>query len=304
MKEIVSSLLLVFTMLVCNAQNQECSFSEKYKIDSPAKLSVGLEDGDISVYSSNENTIKVNYIVKRDNEILNIDKEELLKHFDIDIKSTENSLKILSKPNKKEASKKWHDRMIVSYEITVPQKTSSYLYTVDGDVFTKGLHGIQKCKSSDGDIRLENIKGKVSAISSDGDISLLEIEGDSESKSSDGDIRLSNLKGDAIATTSDGHIKFSNINGALTATTSDGDLNGNILELRDNLSLTSSDGDIRVTIPNGLGIDLVLRGEEIDVKLKNFDGTIDDEYIQGKLNGGGIPVSISTSDGDLTLRFE
>ena len=102
--------------------------------------------------------------------------------------------------------------------------------------------------------------------------------------------------------TSDGNINFKDLSGSLSASTSDGNVSGNLVRLTEELSVRTSDGDIRITVPSRLGLDLDIKGESLHVPLNNFSGRSDEKRIQGKSNGGGIPVTMSTS-GDVTLTY-
>lgn len=268
MKKIISILLFTIIISFCSAQSQEYSFSEKYNVEVPAEISIDLEDGDISVFSSNEPDIRVYFIAKINKRLIKIDRVELEKHFTIEIKKSQNSINILSKPTRKENNKKWNERIILSFEVSVPNTTSCNLYTVDGNISVKDLQANQKCKTDDGDIHLLSIKGIVSAATEDGNVSFRDIEGE------------------------------------FTAVSYDGNMSGSLSVLTDNISIRTGDGDIKVTLPKGQGLDLNLRADEIDTSLTAFDGTISDEHIKGKLNGGGILINISSSDGDLSLDFK
>ena len=89
----------------------------------------------------------------------------------------------------------------------------------------------------------------------------------------------------------------------LLLVTSDGNIKGSVAKLQKRLSLRTGDGNITVTIPDKLGLNLDLRGTSIQTSLKNFSGTSKKELIQGKLNGGGIPVELRVSDGNVILNY-
>jgi len=264
------SLILLFTIITtfCSAQSQEYSFSEKYNVDVPAKLSIVLEDGDISVFSSNEPGIRVNLIAKINKKLIKIDRIELEKHFTIEIKKSHNSIMIVSKPTQKENNKRWNNRIILSFEVIVPKTTSCGLYTVDGNISVKNLQANQKCRTVDGDIHLTNIRGIVSAITSDGNVSFKDIEGD------------------------------------FTAVSNNGNMSGSLSVLTEAISIKTLDGDIKVALPKGPGLNLDLSADKIDTNFDNFIGKIRGNYVKGELDGGGIPVNISTLDGDLRLDFK
>jgi DUF4097 and DUF4098 domain-containing protein YvlB len=74
--------------------------------------------------------------------------------------------------------------------------------------------------------------------------------------------------------------------------------------LTGSLQLETSGGNISANIPSGLGMDLDLSADHIDTKLQNFTGTSNKERINGQMNGGGIPVRISTYGGSIDLNYQ
>ena len=75
------------------------------------------------------------------------------------------------------------------------------------------------------------------------------------------------------------------------------------MELKKELSLKTSDGNIDVRVPGELGLDLDIKAESIDAPFKNFTGKFDKKFVRGQSNGGGIPVVLSTSGGSVTLSY-
>ena len=111
-------------------------------------------------------------------------------------------------------------------------------------------------------------------------------------------------EGPVDVNTSGGSITLDNIAGPVKAETSGGGISANITKLTGNLILETSGGSIRATIPSGLGLNLDLSADHIDTKLTNFSGTSKRDKINGQMNGGGIPVRISTSGGSITLDYK
>ena len=74
--------------------------------------------------------------------------------------------------------------------------------------------------------------------------------------------------------------------------------------LKDFVRINNSGGNINLRIPNK-SMDLKLNGGKIKTdKLNNFSGSVDDEEIKGKLNGGGIPVTVDAGSGRITLTLQ
>lgn len=176
--------------------------------------------------------------------------------------------------------------------------------TSDGDIEISHIEGDVEGRTSDGDVELQDITGNVYLITSDGDLTAEDVVGDLELRSSDGDIRLNQTQGRNILTTSDGSISFRDLKGSLKARTSDGQIRGNMLSLDASLELKTSDGNIAVTLPGSIGLDLLLRAETIRTQLDNFSGTSKDHLIEGRVNGGGRLVSLHASDGSVSLTYE
>ena len=316
--------LLVFCMLFVSAtyaQEVEHSFKETYDMSLPVQLMVYSSDGNIDVVSSQGNKIEVFYVARRNNKVLKVSREAVEEELILEVTHDKNSLKIVVKNRKEDFSFFSTDRIHVNFRIHVPKETLSDLKTSDGNISLVGLTGDQQCKTSDGNIRIANVQGNITGRTSDGDISVNEVKGsvgistsdgnvelnnivgDVTSSTSDGNIMLTNVEGNTSAKTSDGHITFKELSGSLTGSTTDGNIRGNFVQLKRQLTARTGDGNIDITIPDQLGLDLDINGESLHVPLNNFSGKSDERYIRGTSNGGGIPVKLSTSDGNVTLAY-
>lgn len=314
------SLIGLLFSITLNAQERDFSFQENYDMQNEAILKVKINDGFIDVYPSNSNTIQLNYIVKKRGHLVSMNRKELERHVDINLIHTDGRLEIEIRRNKNGYWKNWKERYHVSFEIMVPKSTSCDLKSSDGNIYLKGLEANQICKTSDGNIDFSFIKGNIKGTTSDGDIKAVDIIGYADLKTSDGDVKTKNIigecsfvtsdgnvniynvKGEIYAHTSDGNISFEDIKGSLKAETSDGHIRGSILELYEELDLSTSDGDIDVYIPEGLGLDLELRGERITVDLDDYRRTTNKKRFYGTVNDGGVLVSLSSHDGKISLK--
>lgn len=321
MKTTVSLLICYLVSISLSwSQNSDYSFKESYDLATPAKLKISSSDGNIEVVPGNVKKAEVLYIVTRNNKLLKIDRKELEKELTITVVQTGNSLDISVVYPKTEMFNK-KNLPQVNFKITVPKETSCDLQTSDGNVSLTGLSLSQQCRTSDGNVAISSVTGDVIGRTSDGNISVKQIsgtvevrtsdgnivaediKGNTQSVTSDGNIVLSKVSGDISISTSDGDIAFDNVSGSVKASSSDGNIRGNILELKKSLAVRTSDGNISVTIPDRLGLDLDIKGESLDVALNNFSGTSEEKYIHGKINGGGIPVTL-TSDGNISLNYK
>jgi hypothetical protein len=305
-----------------HAQEFEYSFREVYEMSLPAQLTVSSSDGNIKVVTSEGNEIEVFYIVTRDNKVLKIDRKDLEKELTLEVVHEKTRLHISVKHQNENWSFFSSDHIEVNFEIHAPRQTVSNLNTSDGNISLLGLTGDQQCKTSDGNISIKNVRGNITGRTSDGNIRVSEVRGsvgistsdgnieisdivgDVRSSTSDGNIVISDVQGNTSSKTSDGHITFKELSGSFTGITSDGNIRGNFVQLKQELTVRTGDGNINITIPDRLGLDLDISGESLHIPFDNFSGRSDDKVIRGTANGGGIPVKLSASDGNVTLAYQ
>lgn len=338
MKSINLLLALLFVSLVLRAQDFDHSFKETYSVSTPAQLSVSSSDGNIEVVPGSGNEMEVFFAVKKNGRLLDISRSQLEEELTLTIIKTGSSLDINVK-YPESWTMDWRNRLTVDFKIHTPVQTACDLKTSDGNISLRGLSSAQKAKTSDGNIKAwdingdlstvtsdgniqaEGVEGRLYAKTSDGNITVVRVNGSVESGTSDGDIRLTGVRGNVRTTTSDGNIDlqdvrgdhyahtsdgdifFQDLYGSLDASVSDGNIRGNIVELRTELRAKTSDGNIDISVPSGIGMDLYVKGESVNVPLQNFSGRSDDDIIDGKTNGGGVDVNLTTSDGRITLVY-
>ena len=342
MKTLISLLVCCFLFIShCKSQDSDYSFKESYTVSLPAKLSVSSSDGNIEVLPSDGKEIQVFYIVKRNNKLLSMDWKELeQKGISADVRHKGNSLEIDIRYPVSSWSFHFLDRIVIHLRILAPQETECRLSTSDGNISLQGLKsdqhiktndgnihvsqvtGIVAANSSDGNIEISKNNGAISASASDGNIRVKEIDGSADIQSgdgnleladiggsvkcraSDGNIELKNVRGDINVKTSDGNISFKDVSGSVKAQSGDGSIKGNILQLKNSLDVETGDGNIDIAIPDGLGLDLNIKGESLKVPLKDFSGESTENYIKGKIHGGGISVDLITNDGSIKLEYK
>jgi DUF4097 and DUF4098 domain-containing protein YvlB len=141
-------------------------------------------------------------------------------------------------------------------------------------------------KTSDGTIDISGLKASVNGKTSDGDIGLRDITGNLTVRTSDGNIRLVNIDGRIDARTSDGKIEAEvHSNEGISLRTSDGSLTLRLpADVHATLEAVTSDGRVHSEIP--------ITTTEIGRNSR----------IRGTINGGGEPIYLHTSDGDIRVE--
>ena len=315
------------------SSDKEYSFIQDYTVSSPLSLNLSTSGGNINTVARDGNGVEVAFIVKKRNQVVDISLEELKKLADVEIIQTDNSLTI----NIKRIQER---HLSVGFSVKTPVNSSCNLNTSGGNILLSAVNGKQDVNTSGGNIDFDKLTGTVTAntsggnigindskatfnaSTSGGNISLNNIDGKLKVSTSGGNIHASNVKPELNAGTSGGNIDVSNaegpvdvntsggsikldkVAGSVKAETSGGSISATITKLSDKLDLETSGGDINVTIPSGLGLNLDLSADHIDTQLTNFTGTAKKDKINGQINGGGIPVHISTSGGSITLDYK
>jgi len=319
-KVIIFCLSLFFISSSIIAQNFDYSFKEVFKVNGETQLKLVTSDGFIHLNPYDGNTVEVYFIVKKNNHFIKIDRSELERELDLIVDQSGNRIEV-SVRQRNQNWRDWRNRLDVSFEVFAPKNTLGDLQTSDGSIDIGGFIGNQSCKTSDGNIEVYNIDGSVYAhtsdgnikarkingetefSTSDGDITVVSITGNTSCRTSDGDIYMENIEGRTQVGTSDGSIEFHELSGSLKGSTSDGSIRGELTHLNGELKLSTSDGNIDVVIPDNLGMDIYLRGENIYTEFSDFSGSRGKHKIEGRVKGGGIPVTLTTSDGRISLKY-
>ncbi|MCU0471412.1 MAG: DUF4097 domain-containing protein [Arcicella sp.] len=265
------------------------------------------------------------------------DIEERLERYELTVTQEGSSLIAYAK-NK---SNNWDKKSLsIAFKAYVPEKSITDLNTSGGSISVKGItenvNGktsggsitVRNCKNnvnlktSGGSISADNTSGNIVLTTSGGSISATDLDGTIDLKTSGGSISLDALKGKISAITSGGSIKATELRGesmvktsggsimlreiygTLSAATSAGSIDAEILALGKSLDLNVSSGNMTVRMPFNKGITLDCTANKItrESSMNNFDGEIEKTSIRGKLNGGGIPVNLRVSTGNLTLK--
>jgi hypothetical protein len=169
-----------------------------------------------------------------------------------------------------------------------------------------------QARTSDGNVTLSGLQGDLSLTTGDGDVALDHVSGNLRIKSGDGRVKVTDAEGSIDAHTSDGNLSVDGLFHALALHTSDGTLELNLREgtkLAGASTIQSSDGSVTIRVPPSFAADL---------KVHTSDGHVDcalplvmDHYqsgggegheLHGKLNGGGTPLTINTSDGNVKIE--
>jgi hypothetical protein len=220
----------------------------------------------------------------------------------------------------------WNDRHASDYNLTELQSGSHVNFELHEKVrfgfhwgsmrsprvfFETPAHVDLQARTSDGSLKVYGIGGNLDLHTSDGSVDVADTTGALHLLASDGSIHIHNVAGTLESRSSDGSVQ---INGRFTAVqvrTSDGSLDlaldqGSKLDTASRIE--ASDGSVRIHLPSSLAADLEVHTGDghvdcnLPLVLDGYHSSGDSHHnLRGKLNGGGVPFSIQTHDGNVVI---
>jgi DUF4097 and DUF4098 domain-containing protein YvlB len=163
-------------------------------------------------------------------------------------------------------------------------------------------------RSGDGSIEVVSVNGSVDLTAGDGSITVDGIKGNSRFHTGDGHIEGRGLDGQVDASSGDGHIRIEGRFDSLKIHSGDGSVNAHAdpgSRVNPAWTINTGDGSVDLEIPGDLqaNIEASTNDGHISMGLPlTVEGTFSSSRIQGKLNGGGQPVTIRTGDGSIHLN--
>jgi hypothetical protein len=167
--------------------------------------------------------------------------------------------------------------------------------------------------TSDGNVTLYGLQGDLSLTTGDGNLALDHVSGNLHIKSGDGQVKITNADGAIDARTRDGDLSVDGLFHALALQASDGTLD---LSLREGTKLAgastiqSSDGSVTLRVPRNFAADLNVHTSDghvdcsLPLTMDHYQsGGEQGHELRGKLNGGGTPLTIHTSDGNVKIEY-
>jgi hypothetical protein len=174
-------------------------------------------------------------------------------------------------------------------EVHMPREADLNVDTGDGSVEAQALTGNMDIHTGDGHVRVEGAKG---------DIRL---------RTGDGSIEGSDLDGKVEADTGDGHVTLEGRFDSLNIKTGDGSITaraGAGSKLANRWNIHTGDGSVDLTLPGDLQANIEASTNDGRISLGipvMVEGTFSTSKISGKMNGGGMQLTIHTGDGSIHL---
>lgn len=168
-----------------------------------------------------------------------------------------------------------------------------------------------EARTSDGGLKISGVQGSLELQTSDGAVDVEDVQGAVRLTASDGSIRIHNVTGTLESRSSDGQATVEGKFTAMQIHTSDGNLDLTVADgstLNTASRIESSDGRITVRLPRTMAVDLDVHTSDgqincaLPLTMEGYNSAHSSGHtLRGHLNGGGVPLTIHTSDGNVTI---
>lgn len=322
---------------------QELLLSKSWPAEGIARVEVQTLFGDVSLQGYGGEEIQVELIGKFYGWqfwAANRSLQDALDHYDLVFEKRGNALYIQT--TLKSGLQHWLHAMGMKFRIMVPQSrfVETNIHLEAGNIRLEHCKGKHQLRTGAGNLRLERVSGEaqgrtaagsvdirhckanitiksaagalearhceglLSLSTAGGTIELQHIHGKVHVESSAGSIEATDVEGSLYAHTAAGTIELKDIKGAVNASTPLGSIEAEILLPSEYLYLETLAGRIDIRMPFNQGMDLELTGANVRIpRLEHFEGARDQQRIEGKYLGGGMPVKIQARAGSIKVRM-
>jgi len=319
----LSALIFVSTLTAAAAQAAiSDTVHRTFNVAEGGTLNVEVDGGGVKIVSGGSGvTVDVDRKARTSSKT---EADEIFGKLELTIDQQGNDVRVISKYPRTAHWFNWSNELDLHYTIHVPTRYNINVSTSGGDLDVSDLTGQVDAKTSGGEVKLGRITGQVTAHTSGGDVSLRggtgavrlstsggsidldEAGGSVEAKTSGGSIDIGHVAGSVLAHTSGGSIQIGSAGGAIDASTSGGSITATLAQQPQAESrLKTSGGGVTVTIGPSVAVDLDARasggGVTSDMPV-TVQGTMEEDAIVGKINGGGPKFVVRTSGGGIRLK--
>ena len=174
-------------------------------------------------------------------------------------------------------------------EVHMPREADLNVDTGDGSVEAQALTGNLDIHTGDGHVRVDGAKGEIRL------------------RTGDGSIEGRDLDGKVEADTGDGHVTLEGRFDSLNIKTGDGSITaraGAGSKLANGWNIHTGDGSVDLSLPGDLQANIEASTNDGRISLGipvMVEGTFSTSKISGKMNGGGMLLTIHTGDGSIHL---
>lgn len=295
---VVWALLLLGSAPLAIAQNTPYETRE-FTVRPGVVVRVKTTSGNITVRGTDGDKVKVDLFVRKGLSFFQ--RGQSLDDVNIHIVQRDNL--ILADVQSKRADTWGSSSTAYNFIISVPTRASLELNATGGNIDITNVDGAHSVRTAGGNITIDRVSGDVKAYTAGGNITASDMKGVLHLVSLGGNVDLSAIDGDTRFRIVGGSLTLAGMRGDVIGETQGGGISGEILQILHGIDLAAKGGSIQLSIPTMSGLNLNVRGNPVKVnRLQNFDGEIRTTILNGKLNGGGIPVKLRSDGGSVDLQ--
>lgn len=277
MKKLIIAILLLLCLNVM-ALDFGKQFNEKnIEITSQKYINVKNQNGKVDIITNS-----------RDDILLKITKHATKRNanfedVEIEIDKSQKAINIYTK-----YKNSLNQHISVDLELEIPSKIQ-----------------VQKIASSNGKVELKGCSGNAEISTSNGSIRVEDCTGNLHLTTSNGSIFVYNLKGGVSASTSNGDITAKNANNLQKLITTNGKIEAEIMNLPDDLVISTSNASIQVYLKPNLNADIVAYTSNGSVRLQGISVNTTDigkNNLKGTLGAGGKKLQLNSSNGEIIIN--
>ncbi|MBR4731941.1 MAG: DUF4097 family beta strand repeat protein [Lachnospiraceae bacterium] len=186
------------------------------------------------------------------------------------------------------------------------------ILTASGDIKLEDIGAAKQVyKTMSGDVCGACAIGDVSIGTVSGDIAFEAVEGEVQVKTVSGDVKIQKAVGKTNVGTASGDVKVKDCQGDAVIRTASGDVECNLTQAGEKLEVSTASGDVELTIPDGIGVQMTLNtaSGDIDTFCDCISTDENVKYVKtGKRAVGTIgeepylKIKVSTASGDIEIN--
>ncbi|MBL9173591.1 MAG: DUF4097 family beta strand repeat protein [Verrucomicrobiales bacterium] len=285
-RALVPLCVLVAGLAAARAETVE-NLEKSFSVKQGGQLVVDVDFGAIEIASQATDEVSI-HVTRSVSRGAKADEEAFLKDRPVTISQDGDTVTIRSKAASKDSwSWKGRQRIEGRYVIAVPAKFNAQARTAGGAIAVREVDGEVKVNTSGGDIHVDGGGGSLNGNTSGGSVS------------------VKSFRGPVTVNTSGGGVRIEGVAGPIHGSTSGGSVLASLPSISDSVKLTTSGGDVTLRVPADAAFDLDAAtsggsaGSDLPVTIS---GKKSDSRLKGPVNGGGKPVVLRSSGGDVWVK--
>jgi DUF4097 and DUF4098 domain-containing protein YvlB len=261
------------------------SFTRTFQVSGPVSLEVTNSSGDITVRHGGSGNVEVRakiHVGDRWSDNADVERRVHAVEAAPPLEQNGNTIRI-----RKIDEEDRNSHISIDYEITAPEETQLHSETGSGDVSVDGINGPVSARTGSGDVKMSGLRADVKAQTGSGDAKFQGIEaGRLEIETGSGDIELRDVRCAVQVRTGSGDIEAQG-------------------QPQEAWKLRTGSGDVTLRVPSDVGFDLDAHTGSGDVETNGLSITTEGSFghgsLRGKVRGGGVPIEVQTSSGDIRI---